>query len=142
MDIALGEKIKCWDWWFKWFIKFCGRVGILPYSWDGKRGLVKLTTSKIQLYCWYIGTICLVCDDIYLIVTAVTTNYSQISYDITLKFLVHTISRIGACVACVTTFYKLHLSKDFVNHALSLHRRYKCEILHTDLNTLVYFEAN
>jgi len=123
------SKYSSWEFWIEKFLRFGAMLGILPYAWDKAEQELIVTKSKMKIFIWYFGTGCLILDNMYLLVTAASINYSGTSSGEILKFLVHTVSRVGASCGSLSIFLRLNFNKDFLNYSMKTHRLFKGQFL-------------
>lgn len=123
MYIIIASGIIKWEFWFLIWIKTSNRFFILPFETNGMQ--LKVTNQRVKFYIWICILIWLTIDNMYLSIIASTIDYKELGYEETMKFLVHFVSRFGACLFIWAFTLKLKLCVYVWNQGLKLHNMWK-----------------
>lgn len=112
-----GER---WEWWLKLFIKFYQQTGMLPFEWNDKLNKIQYTSNSLSLYFYYFTLIYGVIEGVYLIISAVTLDYSKLSSDSIVNFAMHAITRNMGLTSALIIFESRHSSYLIVNETIEI----------------------
>jgi hypothetical protein len=127
-DIRFLKKFsnKSWEFWLQAVVETSGSLSALPLRWDRESNLIALKHRPIL---WCLAYLSLALDSAYQCSLFLTLDFSRLTSEDIMKFIIHACSRSIVTVA-ILVIIPHNFAVDHVRDILTLHRKIKGSTLY------------